>query len=201
MASALTEFVRDGLLAGHDRARLTDVMAQAGWSRGEIDEALSTFADIPFVPPVPRPGRILSARDIFVYALIAISLGTVAYNIVEIAHGMIDYWLLGIEPYLSWSIATLLVFAPFFVILQGLELRALRRGAARDRSLARISTVYLILLASALILLSQLVNALHSVLTGGLTTVFLLKALVVGAVGAAVFLGYLPRSTRGTPRE
>ena len=53
-------------------------LAEAGWTEREVADALAAFAETAFVPPVPRPRPVVSARDFFTYALIAISLGVAA---------------------------------------------------------------------------------------------------------------------------
>lgn len=196
MARELSQFVRHGLMAGHDRGALKLAMLDAGWSDSEIDQALSEWAETPFTPPVPRPGKILSVRDIFIYALITVALAVVAINLVEFAHRLIDRAFLETSQSVTNPLSLLVIFAPLFVILQRREGRSRRADPARDRSLARICTVYLVLFVAASVLLLELSFLVNAVLNDGLSMPFALKTLVVFVVGAVVFLGYLPRNTK-----
>ncbi|OSP54968.1 DUF5671 domain-containing protein [Pseudoruegeria sp. SK021] len=195
MARELAEFVRHGLMAGHDRGALRTAMIDAGWSDSEVTEALGAWAETPFTPPVPRPGKILSARDMFTYALITVALAISVADIVLIAHRLIDYWLLDGRLRISYPLSSLIIFAPLFVVLQTRETRSRRADPARDRSLARVSTVYLVLFVAAMAQLSQLTVLVEAILASGLSLAVALKAAVVLVMGAAVFMGFLPRNT------
>ena len=93
----LAEFVKEALAAGHSRSKIEAELTGAGWSGGEVREALAAYADTGFLPPVPRPRRIVSARDFLVYALIfgsllmfAFALGGMIFIAIDLAFGEID---------------------------------------------------------------------------------------------------------------
>jgi hypothetical protein len=63
----LEQFVRDALAKGASRPELQSVLDAAGWPAEQSRNALSAYADVPFVVPVPRPKPYLSAREAFLY--------------------------------------------------------------------------------------------------------------------------------------
>ena len=89
----LAQFVRDALSAGKSRVEIAAVLGQAGWSGQEVSDALAGWADVPFAPPVPRPQPIVTARDIFIYALMfgAFLLG--AGYLVGLLHALFDHFI------------------------------------------------------------------------------------------------------------
>ena len=52
MNAQLAAFVKESLERGQDRDAIRDVLLQAGWQEGEVNNALSAFADI----SIPRRG-------------------------------------------------------------------------------------------------------------------------------------------------
>lgn len=176
-------------MAGHDRGALKHAMTEAGWSDSEADQALFEWAETPFTPPVPRPGKILSVRDVFIYALITAALAVVAINLVEFAHRLIDRQFLETPQSVTNQLSMLIIFAPLFIVLQRREVRSLRADPARARSLARICTVYLVLFAAALVLLLELSFLVDAVLNDGLSKPFALKTLMVFVVGGRCVSG------------
>lgn len=192
---ALTRFVEGALAAGRSRGEIRAALSAAGWTEREAEDALAAFAEGDFLPPVPRPRPVVSARDFFVYALIAISLGVAAVNLVDLLHAAIDA-LAGVlaegwaERGRNRSLAALIVFGPIYLALSRAE--AARRAAdpGRQRSAIRKWTVAAILLATVLSLLATLAWGVYVLLDEGFAWVELAKVAATAAVAGGIWWAY-----------
>jgi hypothetical protein len=197
----LVQFVREALSAGRARDDIRAVLTSAGWSGHEIAQALGAFADSGFTPPVPRPRMHLTARDTFVYLLLFASLAFVASYLVALVHAILDLALPDLSDRewrvrsatdnIQWSIAALTVATPVFVWMTVFTRRQISEDAGRRRSPVRKWLTYMALFVTALVLCSVAVYVIYSFLSGEATLRFLLKALTVAAVSAAIFVFYL----------
>lgn len=189
----LADFVRDALSAGRDRAAIREALTGAGWTAAEADEALSAWAEAPFSPPIPAPRPHVTAADAFFYAVMFTALGFAAWNIVVLAHGLIDLALPAGRPgwregagAIRWALAVLVVAGPIYLF-------CLRRAAGREgreRSAVRKWLIYAALFISAFAFLGDVVAVIYAFLSGDATLRFLLKAAVVAAVSAGVFAAH-----------
>jgi hypothetical protein len=190
----LNVFVRDGLTAGHTRADLQDALDQARWTKGDVAKALAKYAETPFSPPAPRPTHALTARHSFFYAALFTALAFTAANLVHLLYALIDLQVSDALQRSSaantatrsirWAVAMLLVAGPIFVLLT----RAVSRGDAGMRTSAlRKWATYLALFVSGLFFTGDGVVTIYTLLDGGMTLKFALKAAVLAAVSGAVF--------------
>ncbi|MFD2739084.1 DUF5671 domain-containing protein [Sulfitobacter aestuarii] len=201
----LSRFVRDALAHGRSRTEIASILAQAGWAESEVTQALEGWAETEFVPPVPRPQSIVSARDFFVYALTFGALLFAAGHLVALLHALIDHFFASPGDYLPegairWSIAVLLVSVPLYLWLTLRDRAQLARDAGLSRSVIRKWLTYLTLLIAAALLLGDLVAVIHALLSGDLTTQFLAKAAVVALVTGGIFLFYRGDTRQGERR-
>ncbi|TRW97319.1 hypothetical protein FNJ84_07305 [Paracoccus sp. M683] len=196
-ADILTEFVRDGLSGGADRPALAEALRNAGWAEAEVQAALGQWADMPGLPPVPRPTAYVSAREALLYGLLFIALGVVASHIVILGFGIINYLLPDPFEYytssgtgLRWPIAALIAFLPLFLYVN----RQVNRGggddALRKRSLVRRWVASVTMLIAMLTLLGDLVTVVYVFLNGDLSLRFVAKAGLVAVMGVLVLAYY-----------
>jgi hypothetical protein len=198
-ADRLAEFTRAALAAGHSRAEAAAALRAAGWADSEIAAALDAWADTSFRPPVPRPGRSVSAAEAFTYGLTFVALALVAGHVTALWFALIGRALPlpGEMPWYStgtirWSLAVLAVSFPLFLWL---DLRAARAGAAdpaQRRSAVRGWFAHAALFLAVLGLAGDLVAVLYAFLSGELTLRFAAKATVVAALAGTVFLYFRP---------
>ena len=197
----LAGFVRDALSAGRSRAEIAQVLGDAGWSGTEIADALAAWADVPFVPPVPRPQATVSARDFFVYALTFGVLLFAAGHLVALLHALIDRAFAqsygGGAYTIRWGMAVLIVTVPLYLWLTMRERTKLARDPALYRSAMRKWLTYITLLIAAAVLLGDLVSTIYALLSGDLTLQFMLKAGVIALVAGGIFAFYLGDIRRG----
>lgn len=197
----LVQFVSEALSTGRTRDDIRVVLTNAGWSEHEIAEALGSFAEIDFIPLVPRPRAHPTARDTFVYLLLFASLAFVGSYLVELIHAILDLALPESDETgwrernatnrVRWSIATLTVATPVFVWMTRFTRRQISEDAGRRRSPVRKWLTYVALFFAALVFFSDAVFVIYNFLKGEATLRFLLKALTVACVSGAIFAFYL----------
>ncbi len=144
-----------------------------------MDKALSAFADVDFTPPVPRPRPQLTARDVFVYALLFTALTFTAVYLINLVHGILDLALP--DPAdrsnaearaiyrIRWAIATLIVSTPLYVWMTIFTGRQNAKQVGEKRSLVRRWLTYLALFASALTFFGDITYVLERFLDGEFT--------------------------------
>ena len=207
---ALVPFVRDALVAGRSRADIAATLRQAGWTEEQTAAALGAFADLDYPVPVPRPKPYLSAKEAFWYLVLfttlylwTVYLGTLLFQLINLAvPDPTDsaYALDGARRLIRWSIAVLAIAFPLFLYMSRLVGRAVARDPAKRASKVRKWLTYLTLFVAVCVLVGDAVSLLYNLLSGELTTRFVLKSLVVGGLAGSV-LGYYLWDLRRDERE
>jgi hypothetical protein len=195
----LTAFVKEALGRGLQRTQIEDALRQAGWPPQQIDTALSAFAPVDFPIPVPRPRISLSAREAFLYLLQFSTLYTVAYNLGSLLFQFVNralpdpadgpYQLRGAA--MRWSVSALIVAFPVFMFVSSVNARAVRANPAIRGSAVRRWLTYVTLFGAACTLIGDVMSLVYSALGGELTTRFVLKVVIVGAIAGTIFWYYL----------
>lgn len=194
----LSEFVREAMAQGGTAPQIARALADAGWSAPEIDEAIHGWQAAPGLPPVPRPRPYASAQEALLYGLLFLSLGMVSWHVCDLGMGAIDRlipdpaegWSMGSSSSARWSIASLIGFAPLFLVVNRKVARLSQGDAGRRRSLVRKWFASLTLLVASLVFLGDGIYAVYALLNGELTTRFAAKAVLVAAMAALVFTYY-----------
>ncbi len=209
--ASLAEFVKSALALGESRERIAEVLKGAGWPEDQIGDALGAFADVDFPAPVPKPKAYGSAREAFLLIVYFSLLGMAATQIGVLAFAWIDQSFadaLARDSYgrqwattgMRWSIASLLVGYPIFVLLGWRLAARKRRDPDRRRSRVRAWLTYVTLIFAAGALIGDLVAVVFQFLDGGLTTRFAAKAGVVGVISAAILWNYSRDAERMSSR-
>ena len=193
----LSEFVRRAMAQGGDPQRIARALADSGWSAPEIDEALHGWQAMPGLPPVPRPRPYASAQEALLYGLLFLSLGMVAWHVCELGMGLIERLVpdpadrsYGAGSSARWSIASLIVFTPLFLLLnRRVALLSLCDGGRR-RSLVRKWFASMTLLVASVVFLADGIYVIYALLNGELTLRFAAKAALVAGMAALVFAYY-----------
>lgn len=177
------------------------LLSHNGWSERRIYRAFSAFYADALETPLPsRSQHVEHARDAFLYLLNFITLGfwTVALGQIGyalIAHAFSDpaapYAYESLRDQISWQLATLLVTFPIFALVHSLIRRELSRRPDLFDSGIRKWLTYLALVLAALVILTDGVWFLESLLRGELTVRFILDSLVLLILGGGVFHYYL----------
>ncbi len=187
------------------------VLKAAGWPDDQVEDALGAFADVDFPAPVPRPKAYGSAREAFLLIVYFSLLGMIATQVGGLAFAWIDRQFAddlarGQTYYgyassgLRWSIASLIVGFPIFVLLGWRLAARKRRDPERRRSRVRAWLTYVTLIFAAGALIGDLVAVVYQFLDGGLSTRFAAKAGVVGVISTAILWNYSRDAERTSAR-
>ncbi len=192
-------FVREALSRGLSREAIRAQLEKAGWRPAEIDAALAAYAETDFAVPVPRRRVYLSAREAFLYLVLFATLYTTAFNVGHVAFLLIERWMpdavrarwASEVAGLRSALAGLLIAFPVFLILSRVIGRRLAREPEARGSLVRRWLTYITLFTAALVLIGDLIALVTGVLSGELTSRFVLKVIVVFLIAGIVFVHYL----------
>ena len=194
----LVGFVRDALRSGVSREGIADGLRRAGWSREQVHAALSSFADVEFPIPIPRPRASIEAREAFLYLVLFTTLYISAYQLGSLLFQFIERALpdaadrtFGVVQRLRWAVSSLVVAFPVFLFLSRLTGREADADPVRRQSPVRRWLTYLTLFVAAAVLIGDVTTLLYNLLGGDLTARFVLKVLVVGLIAGAIFWYYL----------
>jgi hypothetical protein len=198
--SELISFVKDALARGVSRAAIQDALRDAGWRPEQVRRALASFADSGLPLPVPRPAPYLSAREAFLWLLLFTCLYLVCFNLGTLLFEFIDRafpdaTFSGVGSYgrdrIRWAVSTLVVTLPLFLVLSNITAREAPGGPDRIMSPVRRWLTYLTLFVAASVLIGDVVHLVNSLLSGELTTRFVLKVITVGVIAGVAFWYYL----------
>jgi len=137
-----------------------------------------------------------NAKYAFYYLLSLVALIFTALSVGIVAFGITDQTVAdalnngSASDSLKFAISAILIAAPIFFVMQNLISRGLRRGELTKESGVRRWLTYFILLISAVIILGVFIGIINSFLAGELTLSFILKALAMVIISAAVFSFY-----------
>jgi len=193
----LQGFVKDSLARGLSRPEIEHALVAAGWPSDQARGALRGFAEIEFAIPVPVPKPYLSAREAFLYLVLfstlyvgAFNLGGLLFNLIDLRFpdpagtaGMIEQ----VWDNIRWNVSLLIVASPVFLYVARLTSRELRLEPGKRGSKVRRQLIYLTLFVAASVLLGAVTGLVHGLLSGELTTRFVLKVLTVATIAGALF--------------
>jgi hypothetical protein len=92
---------------------------------------------------------------------------------------------------IRWSVSTLIVGFPVFVVMSRLVNRAARLDPTKRASRIRRRLTYVVLFVASAALIGDVTTLVYYFLGGEVTLRFFLKVLTVGAIAGAVFLHYV----------
>lgn len=208
MTDPTVRFVEEALRAGSSRQDVRQALEAAGWPKEHVAKALAAFSDVEFPVPVPRPRAAVSARETFLYLVMFGMLYVSAYNLGQLLIQFVNLALPDpvLDQYqrpltrIRWSVSALLVAFPVYLFIAWWISKGIAQDPTRRASLPRRWLTHLTLAIAACVVATDLIWLLNSMLSGELTTRFVLKVLVVALVAGAVF-GYYLWSARADDRE
>lgn len=206
-------FIREALNRGEKRPRISAALIAAGWTQKEVDAALDDYADNDLGLAVPKPRAYVSAREAFLYLVLFILLGVVAWNLGSLLFALIDtaipdeleeqydYFWGSRDMQIRSAIAGLVVGGPLFALL-ALHIRKQRRtNPAMQRSRVRKWLTYIALIIASCTLIGDAINLVYSFLAGELSTRLFLKLLVVAILAGGVFFYFIRDAEQGDSND
>jgi hypothetical protein len=199
--SRITALVEKALAAGIPQESLVGILAARGWPEKEIYEALAEHyervagLDIPY-----RAGSGASAKEAFFYLLVFSTLATWTVGFGVLASSLIDRWFAdplfsgnsqGFDTYtITYSLAAVIVAFPLFLLVSRAVAAETAAQPEKLESPIRKWLTYMALVIAACVFMGDLITALSYLISGELTSRFLLKAFVVLVLSGGVFLHY-----------
>lgn len=200
MTTSLNDFIAHARKKGMDHQTIRILLLSAGWKEKDIAEALTEQA---LDMPVPMPTDSGGAREAFFHLLTFASLYTSVIALIILFFTYInrlfpDPALAGQYYYQSsfdlsgirWSMASVIVAFPLFILLSRFLLKEMRAHPERAWSGIRRWLTYLTLFVAAMALLGDVITLVFSLLEGELSVRFLLKVLVVLVTAGMTFTYY-----------
>ena len=197
----LLSFVKDTLARGLPRADIEGALLEAGWKPDQIKSALDSYAPVDFPIPVPRPKLYLSAREAFIYLVLFTTLYLTAFNFGRLIFQFVNLAFPDPAAYadavdsvrqaLRFSVASLIIAFPVFLILSLHIGRSIKRDASKHASKVRKWLTYMTLFVAAGIIIGDLTALVYSFLGGELSARVGLKVVTVAVIAGAVFGYYL----------
>ena len=193
----LSDFVQEGLRAGHSPDELRCALERAGWSGAEIDAAMTVWVEDGLRLPVPRPRPSVSGRELVMFGLFAVTLVVVIWHLVQLSFALIDLWLPDPDRpgegwhhgSIRWSISALVVVLPLFAWLTYRVERPSGNTSGPHRSPLQVRFGAVAVLSSILVVIGNAIAVVYAGLSGDLTVQFLAKAAVV-AVVSGLLIGW-----------
>lgn len=204
-ADQVADFVAKALSAGRSRDEIARALKGAGWTAGEVSAGLDAWAVSDFIPPVPRPRPYVSAKEAFVYGIMFAALAMTSWYITLLGFELIDRWLpdpgTDVSIYglwnIRWSIATLVVTLPVFLVLNLRMSRDVQREPSKRRSALRKWFGYITLFLAAVALAGDLIATIFSLLNGALTARVAARAALVAVTAGLIFVYFLTEMGEG----
>ena len=121
----------------------------------------------------------------------SLSVGMIVFAIInKTVADALNNFLGNYDSQLKFAISALIIATPIYYLISRLISQGLRRGDLEKDSGIRRWLTYFILLISSLIVLGSFISVINVFLSGELTSRFILKALTVFVIAAAVFSFY-----------
>lgn len=201
---AVSAYVRRRLESGAAKAAVTEELAAVGWTAEEIEAAyrggvVALGAPVPTEGERPTLSRQSSTVDIIInffsfilLGIVATALGTLFFQVIDIFFpDPLDrtgwYDRAAALGAIHYSIAALLIAFPCYYFALRLWFRKFREDEGRNESRLSKWLTYLVLLASAVTIVGDLIAVVFTFLQGELSVRFFFKALTILVLAGAIF--------------
>jgi hypothetical protein len=201
----LKEFVRRALDRRAGRDEIEQTLRAAGWTGPHIAAAMSAFADVDFVTPVPKPKPFLSTREVFIYLVMFFALYKTVYDVGSVGFDYVTHFFpdpavdrsFDFSDGLRWSISSLIVVSPVFFYTFHLVNKAIAADPVRRDSRPRKALTYLTLLIATITLIGDVSYLIYSGLGGEMSIRIALKTLIVAILAGGNFFYFLSEMRQG----
>jgi hypothetical protein len=196
------EFLERAKASGASDEAVVGILTARGWSEKEVYQALAAhYEKLTGIEVPSRRGAGTPAKDAFFYLLIFSGLATWTIASGSLAFTLIDRWFADTlfsldytQAYdvsgATWSIASIIVAFPIYLLLSRAVVRDVRSHPEKLNSPVRKWLTYMALVIAAGVFIGDLITALTYFLQGEITARFVAKAFVVLVLSGGVFFYY-----------
>ena len=195
-------FVHSAKALPIEDASIIALLRQAGWGERRAYAAIAAYYEGQLGARVPQRGsRARSAREAFLYIISFITLGVWACALGHFLFAIIDHQfpdlnrpldhVESLREAVSWDVASIIVAFPIYLLSMWKIADVIGRRPEAVESKARITLTYAALVIATIIVVSDLVFFLATLLRGGLTLPFGLKSAVAILIAGATFWYYV----------
>jgi hypothetical protein len=177
----------------------------------QVSAALEDYAITDLGMAVPKPRPYVSAREAFLYLVLFILLGVVAWNLGSLLFALIDiairdeldqqYGLFSRDSQIRSAISGLVVGTPLFAWLALYVRKQRRTNPAMQRSRVRKWLTYVTLIIASCTLIGDAIALVYNFLSGELSARLILKLLVIAILAGGVFLYFIRDAEKGDEND
>lgn len=201
----MTDFVIEKIQKGFSKQMIKEQLVAVGWSEDEADSAYAE-ALVTSGVPVPEKGvrgaytKTTSTAEIvinfFSFILLGIvttALGTLYFAVINdffpdaLNAGYSSYYYSRISDTIHYAIAALIIGYPMYFLAVRLWFKKFRLDETKVESKLTKWLTYLVLLASSVTIVGDLIYTLYTFLQGEISVRFFLKALTVIVIAGMIF--------------
>jgi len=198
-------FVSEKVSAGMKKSDITEQLIAVGWSE---DEAESAYAKALVLSGVPVPGDgsreaytkksstvevVINFFSFILLGVVVSALGSLYYAIINdffpdaLRTGYSSYYYSRIADTIHYAIAALIIGYPMYYFAIRLWFKKFRQDETKVESKLTKWVTYLVLLASSVTIVGDLIYIVYTFLQGEISARFFLKALTVLVIAGMVF--------------
>jgi hypothetical protein len=204
----LQSYIEDKIRAGATKDYIKEQVLAVGWTDDDFDKS---YADALMAIGVPTPAitrgnyaKRASVGDIvlnffsFILLGIAVSaVGVLYYKVIDVffpdsldSNGYSSYYYTSISSTIHYAISALVVSFPLYYIAVRMWFKKFKEDEAKIESKITKWLTYLVLLATAVTIVGDLITVIFELLQGEITIRFILKAIVILILAGTVFAFY-----------
>lgn len=200
MSKPLQHYIHQSLGHGTPKAAIRQTLVQAGWADDVVGKMLDQYTgtDAHGVPiPAPKAAAHHLARDLFLYALMYVTLGVSVCSLGALLFDWANQLIpdpLHAHAYrenLNWAIACLAIAFPVFLGMNRWVNTSIRDNPEKRESFVRKLMIYWMLIQTAVVSLCDLIWAVTAFLNGDLAANAIAHTAIILGICAAIFGYYL----------
>lgn len=211
MTTDLSSYIQQLRAQNTSDATIKKTLIDAGWDEAMVNDGLSGKSPVPPPPPPPNGKPVAKPQtgmwDAFEHILMFISLYGMTLALSFLIHIYIDKWFPGVSAsgtrqtydtydtfrtfIINCSLATLLVNYPLFAFFHlNIKHRTFQNPVIRSLP-SRKFLIYFTLVVTFLIAVGNVINAIFQLLSGNITSNFLMHLGTTLVIAGIVFVYYL----------
>lgn len=201
----MTDFVMEKIQKGFSKQMIKEQLVAVGWSEDEADVAYAE-ALVSSGVPVPEKGVrgaytkksstaeiVINFFSFILLGIVTYALGTLYYAVINdffpdaLNAGNSSYYYTSLADTIHYAISALIIGFPLFYFAIRLWFKRFRQDETKVESKLTKWITYLVLLASSVTIVGDLIYVLYTFLQGEISARFFLKALTILVIAGMIF--------------